>query len=592
MKDNRLPIACSFLTIVIFVIFISICSISRIQHLDLISNTVYSNTSMLNIQILGFLNIFKSYIFHFSPQLFFYVPDFINIPLLLHLTHTDISLMPILMIMWFVFITHTKELKSIVSKLKTSIFLALILTSLGVLAGILTLNPSLIFLRSHFGDFTSSPLINISLVFKTIISHFAYAYIALTITEIIHYYFSKLKIYNTAELKIQAIEMKTVLNVVKKTAIGLFICIVVLITTLFITKNDFFVAKTNNMNIPRGNHSSIELNDGRVLIAGGKQDTGKARRLFSPNEDPMKAEIYDPTTTKFTTTGSLNKTRCKPILLKLPDNRILVFGKDVPGGGYIIKEVEIFDPETNTFSLAGKIQTKYIQNIDVAINTKGQIILGGFKPSTDRGKMYPLIIKTYNCKTMAFEETIETPFLWVKEYPFDIEALPDGKFLFIGNMGKDENLLTYDPLTKKLTPKKIDLQIETMYFKKIININNNGNIWLECYDNKIYLLNYKNGNFKLIKQIYIGEPYTNIFYYNNKFVLYNEDGFQGPESIYVYDIETAKITKLKHLDSKRNGWYDCNTILLKNGTVLITGGSINKGYLNQTINNSEIFNVE
>jgi hypothetical protein len=82
------------------------------------------------------------------------------------------------------------------------------------------------------------------------------------------------------------------------------------------------------------------LNDGRVLIVGGRAETVTA-----------SAELYDPATKQFIVTGSLLTARYKHSAGLLPDGRVLIAGgsddRDWQGQ---TKSAEIYDPRTGKFS--------------------------------------------------------------------------------------------------------------------------------------------------------------------------------------------------------------------------------------------------
>jgi hypothetical protein len=97
---------------------------------------------------------------------------------------------------------------------------------------------------------------------------------------------------------------------------------------------------TGNLNVERYKHTAALLPDGRVLVAGGSD----ARDWHGTTNS---AEIYDPRTGKFTTTSSLNEAR-----FKLPDEAaVLSSGLVLVAGGG--KHAELFDAKTGSFSLAG-----------------------------------------------------------------------------------------------------------------------------------------------------------------------------------------------------------------------------------------------
>src|SRR4029077_5233514 len=66
----------------------------------------------------------------------------------------------------------------------------------------------------------------------------------------------------------------------------------------------------------RGNHASVVLRDGRVLLIGGISNVAFL----------SSAELYDPKTGTFTATGGMAHPRGTPEAMLLADGRVLVTG--------------------------------------------------------------------------------------------------------------------------------------------------------------------------------------------------------------------------------------------------------------------------
>ncbi len=102
-------------------------------------------------------------------------------------------------------------------------------------------------------------------------------------------------------------------------------------------------ASTGTMNSPRQNHSSTLLADGRVLIVGGTDPT---LTLYTNG-----AELYDPASGTFSVTGSLTIARAFHTATLLPSGKVLITGGNNSLSTLAI--AEIYDPSAGTFTPAG-----------------------------------------------------------------------------------------------------------------------------------------------------------------------------------------------------------------------------------------------
>lgn len=106
-------------------------------------------------------------------------------------------------------------------------------------------------------------------------------------------------------------------------------------------------------NASRIAHSATLLSDGRVLLVGGQTQDG-------PTETHPEAEIYDPETDAFTPVGSLNEDRSSHSAALISGGRVLIVGgtqTTEPGFGACLSSAELFDPESETFSTTGGMAT-------------------------------------------------------------------------------------------------------------------------------------------------------------------------------------------------------------------------------------------
>jgi hypothetical protein len=131
---------------------------------------------------------------------------------------------------------------------------------------------------------------------------------------------------------------------------------------------------TGSMKLPRGGHAAALLFDGRVLISGGNGN--------DPDLGPLNTEIFDPATGEFTPGGDLQAPRDSHSAVTLTDGRVLVIGGEgVPqlAGrvGVGVRSTEIFDPAQGRWSAGPTLDAAFYQATVTMLRSGKVLIFGG-----------------------------------------------------------------------------------------------------------------------------------------------------------------------------------------------------------------------
>ena len=134
-------------------------------------------------------------------------------------------------------------------------------------------------------------------------------------------------------------------------------------------------ALTGSMSTGRNDPAVVVLRDGRVLAAGGGMGDEKLPRQAS-------AEIFDPHTGEWTSTGSMTAPRSEVeyASVLLPDGRVLV-----PGGFTAhetpVSSSDLYDPRTGTWTASGSMSVVRAGHSSIVLRgNRGVLVMGGLGP--------------------------------------------------------------------------------------------------------------------------------------------------------------------------------------------------------------------
>ena len=136
-----------------------------------------------------------------------------------------------------------------------------------------------------------------------------------------------------------------------------------------------------HMKSDRVGAAAVKLNDGRVLIVGGKSGrvvTSRHRNLSSLT--PLNtAEIFDPESGTFIKTGDMSAPHYLGTATLLNDGNVLVVGGWTIRGPIVVgmRDAEVYQPETNRFSRAGQTNVARLTNTATLLNDGEVLIAGG-----------------------------------------------------------------------------------------------------------------------------------------------------------------------------------------------------------------------
>ena len=199
---------------------------------------------------------------------------------------------------------------------------------------------------------------------------------------------------------------------------------------------------TGSMAASRQWHTATLLNNGMVLVAGGFYFVSASNSGFLTS-----AELYNPATGTFTSTGSMAAARVGQSATLLNNGQVLI------AGGSVDASAELYNPVTGTFSSAGNMIAARFWPTATLLNNGQVLIAGG--ADTNLSAAYTDVVASaelYNPATGNFTAT--GSMTGPREF-HSATLLNNGQVLIAGGVDNNLDVLAsaelYDPATGTFT---------------------------------------------------------------------------------------------------------------------------------------------
>jgi hypothetical protein len=196
---------------------------------------------------------------------------------------------------------------------------------------------------------------------------------------------------------------------------------------------------TGSMINARSAFTATLLPDGQVLVAGGS--TGPVGD--TPPPGLASAELYDPGTGRWTSTGSMGEAHCSPTATLLGTGKVLVAGGTNCSNYEPLASAELYDPGTATWSAAGGM-TEARSGHTASLLLDGKVLVAGSGTNLASAELYDPISDSWTATGAMLEGRIN----------HTATLLLDGRVLVAGSMngtGSSASAELYDPNTGQWT---------------------------------------------------------------------------------------------------------------------------------------------
>ncbi|MEO8681553.1 MAG: kelch repeat-containing protein, partial [Vicinamibacterales bacterium] len=168
--------------------------------------------------------------------------------------------------------------------------------------------------------------------------------------------------------------------------------------------------------------AAVRLLDGRILIAGGREDSGITI---------ASADIYNPSTNSWTATGAMGRSRVGHTLTLLADGRVLAAGGYSSDSGFD-NTAELYNPATGTWSFTGSMSHgRWLFSATRVNDGSGRVLVVGGEHYYDSLGPHFSLTEYYNPATASWTAG---PPLNAGRAGHQAAYLPDGRLMVAGGV--------------------------------------------------------------------------------------------------------------------------------------------------------------
>ncbi len=181
---------------------------------------------------------------------------------------------------------------------------------------------------------------------------------------------------------------------------------------------------TGSLNGPRVGHTATLLGNGKVLVAGGSANSCRS--------DPTNtAELYDPTTGEWSFTGNRNVLHTGHTATLLSNGKVLFAGGGLDGVVFATNTAELYDPSTGTWSLTGNLSVPRGGHAATLLQEGKVLVAGGCRDEECPIQVESAEIYDPNTQTWSITGSLNT----TRDFNHTLTTLPNGNVLLHGGIG-------------------------------------------------------------------------------------------------------------------------------------------------------------
>jgi N-acetylneuraminic acid mutarotase len=147
-------------------------------------------------------------------------------------------------------------------------------------------------------------------------------------------------------------------------------------------------SSVSSMAVPRAYQTATLLPNGKVLVVGGRGLLTISAPWQRAGSAVSSAELYDPKTRRWSSAGTLSAPRFGHTATLLANGKVLVVGGNsiLPNGTYPVgvdslSSAELYDPQTNSWSLAASMRTARTSHTATLLADGRVLVAGGIESS-------------------------------------------------------------------------------------------------------------------------------------------------------------------------------------------------------------------